>query len=167
MIQALNIAPGAHVAHLGASDDYFTFPLADAIGPEGKVYSVDVEEKSLRMIDKGAIQRRVVNIIETILATPNDPHLPPNGVDLIFTCNTYHHLHDRVAYFTSLSRYLRPEGRITVIDRKEGSWFGSLFGHTTAKETVQREMEAAGYRLVDDFGFLSKQHFQVFEPFRS
>ena len=25
-------------------------------------------------------------------------------------------------------------------------------------------MEAAGYRLIKDFDFLSKQHFQVFSP---
>jgi arsenite methyltransferase len=167
VIQALNIEPGAHIADLGAGGGYFTFPLAEAVGPQGKVYAVDVEEVGLRLIDEQTKQRGMTNV-ELVLATPNDPRLPLNGVDLIFTCNTYHHLPDRVAYFKSLSQSLRPEGRIAILDYKEGGgWFTSLFGHATPKDTIRREMEAAGYRLANDLDFLPKQHFQIFRPNRS
>jgi ubiquinone/menaquinone biosynthesis C-methylase UbiE len=118
------------------------------VGPEGKVYAVDKE--------------RGASNIDLILAADNDPRLPESGVDLIFTCNTYHHLTDRVAYLRSLQRHLRPGGRIAVIDYSRQGWFSRLFGHGTTKETVRSEMEAAGYRLTDDFDFLTGQHFQVF-----
>ncbi|MGH7231471.1 MAG: class I SAM-dependent methyltransferase [Nitrospiraceae bacterium] len=166
VIDALAITPGERVADLGAGGGYFTFLLAKAVGPHGKIYAVDVEDTALRMIDTQAKAREADNV-ELVLATPNDPRLPPSGVDLIFTCNTYHHLHDRIAYFTSLAPHLRPEGRIAILDYKEGGWLGSLFGHATSKETVRREMESAGYRLVNDIDFLAKQHFQVFRPARS
>lgn len=162
VIQALNLTPGMRVADLGAGGGYFTFRLADAVGPEGKVYAVDVEEASLRFIENEAKRRGGVSHVELVRAAPNDPHLPPNGVDLIFTCNTYHHLRDRITYFKSLARYLRPKGRIAIIEYKEGGWLGSLFGHATTKESARREMEAAGYRLINDFDFLPKQHFQLF-----
>ena len=161
VIQGLNLQPDAHVVDLGAGGGYFTFPLAEAVGPEGRVYAVDVDEASLKYIDRQAKQRGVSNL-ELILASQHDPRLPPTGVDLIFTFNTYHHLTDRVAYFKSLARYLRPKGRIAIIDYKEQGWFAALFGHATAKDTVQREMEAAGYRLTNDVDFLTKQHFQIF-----
>ncbi|HET8580831.1 MAG TPA: methyltransferase domain-containing protein [Nitrospiraceae bacterium] len=166
VIQALNIAPGARVADLGADGGYFTFPLAEAVGPEGGVYAVDVDEASLKYIDRQAKQRSVSNI-QLVLATESDPRLPQGGVDLIFTCNTYHHLVDRVSYLKSLARYLHPEGRIAIIDFKEHGWFGALFGHATTKETVRLQMEAAGYRPTHDHDFLSKQHFQVFSLNRS
>jgi arsenite methyltransferase len=165
VIEALHISPGAHVADLGAGGGYFTFPLAEAVGPEGKVYAVDTEDESLRFIEKDAAQRGgMPPQVELVLAKPNDPHLPVHRMDLIFTCDTYHHLPNRVAYLTSLARYLRPNGRIAIIDFKEGSWLGSLFGHATSKDRVRQEMKAAGYRLINDFDFLSKQHFQVFSP---
>lgn len=161
VIQALDLTSGAYVADLGAGGGYFTFKLAEAVGPKGRVYAVDVDKTALHVIEKEAKQRGMTNV-ELFLATPNDPHLPPDGVDFIFTCNTYHHLSDRVTYFKSLARYLRPSGRIAIIDYKEGGWFGSLFGHATTKETVRQELQAAGYLFINDFDFLPKQHFQVF-----
>jgi hypothetical protein len=51
--------------------------------------------------------------------------------------------------------------RIALIDYTP-TGFAWLFGHGTAKEIIRKEMEAAGYRLIENFGYLSKQHFQVF-----
>jgi len=165
VIQALQITPGAHIADLGAGGGYFTFHLAEAVGPEGKVYAVDTDEAALRFIQKEFAQRGgMPRQVDLILAAPNDPHLPAHRIDLMFTCDTYHHLPNRVAYLRSLAQYLQPNGRLAIIDFKEGSWLGSLFGHATSKETVRQEMKAAGYRLINDFDFLAKQHFQVFAP---
>lgn len=163
VIQALSIAPGSRVADLGAGGGYFVWRLAEAVGPEGKVYAVDVDETALRLIEQERAQRGVANV-ELVRATPTDARLPVAGVDLIFTCNTYHHLPDRTAYFQSLARALRPGGRIAVIEYKDS---GGLFGHATPKETVLREMDAAGYRLIREFDFLPRQHFLVFGSTRS
>lgn len=163
VIEALRISRGARVADLGAGGGYFTFPLARAVGPEGKIYAVDTEEESLRFIEKDAAQRGgMPRQIELGLAMPNNPNLPTRDIDLIFMCNTYHHLSDRAAYMRKLQSSLRPDGRIAVIDFKEDSWLGSLFGHANSKDMVRKEMQAAGYRLISDFDFLPKQHFQVF-----
>lgn len=161
VIQALSIRPGAHVADLGAGGGYFTFRLADAVGPAGKVYAVDVDKGNLDYIARRAQEQGYTNV-EVILAQYDDPLLPEAGVDLIFTCNTYHHLENRTDYFASAARYLRPGGRVAVIDLNGSSWFHKLFGHWTSKETIRSEMETGGYQLVSDFDFLSRQNFQVF-----
>jgi arsenite methyltransferase len=161
VIEALDIAPAAQIADLGAGGGYFTFPLAQAVGPQGRVYAVDIDDVGLTMIQREAKQRGVSNIVP-ILAAPDDPGLPPASVDLIFTCNTYHHLRSRVAYFRSLARALRPDGRVAIIDYKDEGWLAALLGHATSKDVVQHEMEAAGYRLLQDHEMLPKQHFQVF-----
>ena len=163
VIQSLSIQPGDHVADLGAGGGYFTFRLADAVGPAGKVYAVDVDKGSLDYIARRAKEQGYTNV-EVILAKYDDPLLPEGGVDLIFTCNTYHHLKNRADYFKSAAQYLRPGGRVAVIDYAGKGWFSRLFGHWTPKETSRSEMEAAGYRLVNDFAFLSRQNFQVFTP---
>ena len=68
----------------------------------------------------------------------------------------------RVAYMKFLAQSLRPNGRIAIIDYKQSSWIGCPLGHATSKEIVRHEMEPAGYRLLNDFDFLPKQHFQIF-----
>ncbi|HXG18464.1 MAG TPA: class I SAM-dependent methyltransferase [Methylomirabilota bacterium] len=164
VIHSLALQPGDHVADLGAGGGYFTFRLADAVGPHGKVYAVDIDKGNLDYIARRAQQHGYTNI-ETILAKPDDPLLPPNSVDVIFTCNTYHHLERRTDYFASAARYLRPGGRVAIIDLNGKGWLHRLFlfGHWTPKETSRKELEAAGYKLTNDFDFLDRQIFQVFK----
>jgi len=40
------------VADLGCGPGYYTFALAELVGPEGKVYAVDLGKKSIRALQK-------------------------------------------------------------------------------------------------------------------
>lgn len=160
VIEKLAIAPGARVADIGAGGGYFTWYLADAVGTEGVVYAVEIDETGLELIRKDKQTRGLTRVIP-ILAEPDDPKLP-EPVDLVFSCDTYHHMKDRVAYFKSLARYLKADGRVAVLDFHPHGFFSGFLGHGTAAEDVRREMETAGYRLVDDFDIIDRQHFQIF-----
>ena len=161
VITALQIRPSEKIADLGAGGGYFTFKLAGAAGPTGKVYAVDVDREMVELITKQAQKDSVTNV-ETILANSNDPLLPKEGVDLIFTSNTYHHFDDRIAYFGRLRKYLSPSGRIAIIDFDRRAWFEGLLSHYTPSEFIKREMEQAGYSLQREFNFLDRQSFQIF-----
>ena len=139
VLQALNLKEGQVVADLGSGSGYFTFLLAKGVGPSGKVYAVDVDPGMNDYVASRARQERYANI-EVILAKPEDPLLPESGVDLIFTCITYHHLEDRVSYFKNASRYLRPGGRIAIIDFNGEGWFTRLIGHWTPREVILQEL---------------------------
>lgn len=161
VIAALQIRPGDRVADLGSGGGYFTFKLAAAVGPTGKVYAVDVDREMVDLIEKQA-QKDSVKNVETILAKTGDPLLPKDGVDLIFTSNTYHHFDDRLAYFTSLRKYLRPSGRVAIIDYDRRAWFEGLLRHYTPSEFIKREMEQAGYSLQQELNLLDRQSFLIF-----
>jgi len=161
VIAALNLHPGEIVADLGSGGGYFTFKLAKAVAPSGKVYAVDVDEDMIELISK-RLKEESGNNVETILATPTDPRLPQTGVDLVFTVNTYHHIADRSAYFANARKYLRPGGRIAIIDLDRRAWLEGLLGHYTPSETIKREMEQAGYTLQQQLDFLDRQSFLIF-----
>lgn len=160
VIQALAVMPGMRVADLGAGGGYFTWPLAEAVGPNGKVFAVEINETGLRMIEEEAKRRAIANVIP-IMATPTDAKLP-EPVDIVFNCDTYHHMSDRTAYFRSLANHLRKNGRVAILDFHKTGLSSGLLGHGTPKERVRQEMEAAGYRLIADHTFIQDQHFQVF-----
>ncbi|MDH4084841.1 MAG: methyltransferase domain-containing protein [Nitrospira sp.] len=161
VIETLSIAPGSRVADLGAGGGYFTWHLAKAVGPRGTVYAVDINKAALDMIFKEMVARGTPNV-RPVRATPNDPRLP-EPVDLVFSCNTYHQMIDRDVYFRSLASSLRPGGRVAILDFEPRGFFSGMFGNRIAKEDVRLEMEAAGYRLVDDHQLIDQQHFQIFE----
>ena len=163
VIAALKIQPGFVVADLGSGGGYFTFKLAEAVGPTGTVYAVDIDQDMIDLITKTAKERAAGNI-EPVLAKANDPRLPKTGADLIFTSNTYHHIDNRVAYFANLRQYLRPGGSVAIIDFDRRAWLEGLLRHYTPTEFIKREMEQAGYRLREEFDFLDRQSFLVFAP---
>lgn len=160
VVQALGLGPGNQVADLGSGGGYFTFRLAKAVGPTGKVYAVDIDEAMNADLRARAAQEGHKNV-EVVLARPDDPRLPPGAIDLVLTSNTYHHLKDRTAYFAKLKKALKPQGRVAIIDFDSRGWMQSV-GHYTDPETIKSEMRAAGYRLEKEHAFLSKQSFLVF-----
>jgi len=163
VIAALDLLPGNRVADLGAGGGYFAFRFADAVGPDGLVYAIDIDPDMIAYLKERAAEGGYRNV-ETVEASAAEPGLPPASVDLLFTCNTYHHIGDRSEYFARVKSALRPGGRVAIIDMNGEGWFSWLFGHATAPETIRSEMEAAGYTLTQQHDFLSDQSFLVFTP---
>ena len=65
VIESLNINLGDHVVDIGAGGGYFTFLLAEAVGPTGRVYAVDVdmditEELEYLVSENGAFNVEVI-----------------------------------------------------------------------------------------------------------
>ena len=161
VIKALKIQAGDQVADLGSGSGYFTFRLADAVGPTGKVYAVDIDAEMNAALAK-RVQDKGYQNIEVVLARPNNPGLPDNTIALIFSSNTYHHLEERVKYFGNLQQDLQPNGRIAIIDFNGEGWLQKIIGHYTPSEVIQRELQEAGYTLEGESAFLPKQGFLIF-----
>ena len=156
VVAALELAPAAQVADLGAGGGYFTFRLADAVGPDGRVYALDVDPDMLGYLRERVRDERRANVV-VIQAGFDDSRLPAESVDLIFVCNTYHHLSDRSAYFAKLRGRLRAGGRIAIVEHESGA-------HGTSPDVIRAELAAAGYRAVEEHTFLAEQLFVIFAP---
>jgi ubiquinone/menaquinone biosynthesis C-methylase UbiE len=113
-VSRLALAPGAVVADIGAGSGVFTLPLARAV-PQGRVYAVDIDRGLVDHIARKAEEARAANV-RPVLGAFTDPQLPARDVDLAFIFDVLHHIEDRATYLRSLASYLRPGGRIAVID---------------------------------------------------
>ena len=160
VIALLGVAEGAQVADVGAGGGYFTFRLARVVGDTGRIYAVDVDEDMVAYLKERAAADEVGNV-EVIHAKLDDPLLPDGRMDLVFTSNTYHHIEQRSHYFVRLRTDLAPKGRVAILDHNDQHWFPRMFGHATPKQTIVDEMTAAGYRLVDDFDVVKRQHVEA------
>jgi len=110
----LGLAPGAVVADIGAGSGVFTLPLARAV-PQGRVYAVDIDQGLVDHIARKAEEARAANV-RPVLGAFTDPRLPTRDLDVAFIFDVLHHIEDRATYLRSLAGYLRPGGRIAVID---------------------------------------------------
>ena len=57
---------------------------------------------------------------------------------------------------------LTSRGRVAIVDYRKGQPRGPPEEHRLSPEQVRKELEAAGYRLVEDHGFLPNQYFLIF-----
>ncbi len=145
-VAKLGLKPGDTVADLGAGSGVFEGALANAVGPTGTVYAVDIDPGLLDAINKKAAEARVTNV-KTVLGKFTDPALPASNVDVAFINDVLHHIEDRSAYLRNLARYLKPSGRIALID-----YHPELGGHRNqpelqvSKEKAASMMAEAGFR---------------------
>jgi ubiquinone/menaquinone biosynthesis C-methylase UbiE len=114
VIEVLEIGPGVKVADIGAGTGIFARPFAAATGRDGTVYAVDINPQLVDYMQRTAREQGLAGL-RTVLAAEDDPRLP-EPVDLVFFCDALHHIEDREVYLGTLRRYLRPGGRLAVID---------------------------------------------------
>ena len=167
VIEALNLKPGLAVADLGSGSGYFTRRFIEAVTESGKVYAVDVEPEMLKYTEESVVHMHRSYTAEFILARPDNPKLPYESIDLLFLCNTYHHLEERAKYFSDTKSSLKPGGRIAIIDFYNDERSGELGfpkHHLVSRETVIAELTKASYRLVREHTFLPRQYFLEFAP---
>lgn len=146
------------IADIGSATGYFPVRFARA-APKGIVIGADIEPGMVHYLNDRAREEKLTNLF-SVLAGMDDPHLPLRA-DLVFICDTYHHINGRVDYFTRLKAQLRKKGRVAVVDFRIESDRGPA--HKLAPTVVEKEMAAAGYKLAESHDFLPDQYFLVFE----
>ncbi|HEY5895966.1 MAG TPA: class I SAM-dependent methyltransferase [Burkholderiales bacterium] len=159
VIQALELAPDAVVADIGAGTGYFSARLSRML-PKGKVYAVDVEPGMVRHLVSRAKREKLLNVT-AVQATPDEARLPEK-IDLALFVDVYHHIDDRRRYFEDLRRALKPGGRVAIIDFTMDSDLGPPPRARVPRAQVARELAAAGYVLADEPDFLPNQYFLIF-----
>ncbi len=158
----LGLKPGDAVADIGAGSGYFTVRLARAVGPSGKVYAVDINPGMLEYVQHRAKEEHLENI-QTVLADPHDPKLASASVDLIFICDTLHHISEREKYYPLLARALKPGGRLVDVDfHKRPLPIGPPVEMKISRAALTEEVKPAGFHLVKDYEFLPYQYFVIF-----
>ncbi len=167
VVKALNITDYMTIADIGAGSGYFTRKFVWAVQDKGMVYAVDIEAVLLKYNEEMADHLHTPYNAKFVVAKEDDPSLPPNSADLVFLCDTYHHLEKRADYFTRVKASLKKNGRVAIIDFWTDGRAGDLgFSpeHLVARETVISEMASAGYTLSKEHTFLPRQYFLEFVP---
>jgi ubiquinone/menaquinone biosynthesis C-methylase UbiE len=162
VLDALQIPPGATVADVGAGVGYFTWRLAQRVGPKGKVIAVDVQQRMLDLMAEN-LKRRNISNVEMVLGGVRDPRLPEGAVDLVLLVDVYHEFSEPEAMTTHIHRALKPNGRLVLVEyRKEDPTIPILPLHKMSVEEVRSEIEPIGFQFREALEFLPTQHILIF-----
>ena len=163
VVAALRIPKGATVIDLGAGVGYFTWRLANQVGPEGRVIATDVQPEMLEMLGKNMRSHGIRNV-EAVLATQRDAQLPTDSnADLVLLVDVYHELTYPALTMQQVLRALKPGGRLVLVEyRKEDPSIPIHPLHKMSVEGARFEIEPTGFEFVEVLDFLPSQHIIVF-----
>ncbi|HWP83631.1 MAG TPA: methyltransferase domain-containing protein [Terriglobia bacterium] len=160
VIEKLRLKPGDIVADIGSGSGTFSIPMAKAIAPNGVLYAVDIDQKMLDYVAEKARKEGVTNL-RTVLGEYEDPKLPVQNVDVAFYHRTLHMIEKRQAHLNNTAKYLKPDGRIVVIDKNRedspGSWMW------LNQSDVDNWMAALSFYPAEKFGVFDDRYFVVYQ----
>lgn len=149
---AMGVRSGATVADVGAGDGFFTGRLARAVGPDGRVFAVDVDENALTRLRKRLEDDGIRNVF-VVKGTATDPRLPERTLDAALIVNAYHEMPQPQQMLSALRSALKPDGRLVIVEpisdaRRSRSRAAQTKGHEIAPEFVLADARRAGFRIV-------------------
>jgi len=96
----------------------------------------------------------------------DDPQLEPGSLDTILMVDAIHYVKDRTTYAKKLAPALAPGGRLVIIDYRPKPMLERPWGpppeQQFPREQLDREMAAAGLKVVQAWDFLPEQFFVVY-----
>ncbi len=116
IMDAVGVRPGMRVGEAGAGRGYFTFPLAQRVGPQGRVFANDISSTSLDVIRERAAREGLSNI-KTVLGETENPRFPEKDLDMIVMVYVLHELERPKPFAKNLHSYLRPGGLLVIVER--------------------------------------------------
>jgi precorrin-6B methylase 2 len=161
-IANMHLSPNSVVADIGAGTGFYTFRIARLV-PKGKVYAVELQDELIKYLSNKKNQSHTGNI-EIIKGDTLRVNLPDSSVDLAFMVDVYHELSYPKEIIRSISRSLKPSGKILLIEYKgEDPSVRIKPLHKTTIAQLSREMNVSGFTLDRSVDFLPIQHFLVFK----
>jgi ubiquinone/menaquinone biosynthesis C-methylase UbiE len=150
---------GQTLAEIGAGEGQLSFTAAKIVGPDGHVYTTELDEEKLTNL-KAAVRRRRLQNVTVVKADPIETNLPEACCDGVFVRHVYHHFSKPDVTDASILRSLKPGGLLAVIDfppRKSLTETAPVNGvpqnrggHGVPKNIVEKELSAAGFELLPE-----------------
>ena len=145
------VKKGQKAADLGCGPGYFTLALAKTVGPEGRVYAVDSDEKAIRAVEKKAAKYEFHNIETHAVSAANLSFIEDESVDFVLAdgllCSMAPQDHEES--IKEIKRILKPARKAVLIAARG---FISHMGKVEWEEILKGfKVESRNYKaLLDD-----------------
>ena len=161
VIKSMSIQPDNVIVDIGSATGYFPVRFAKVV-PQGKVIGVDVEKDMVAYLNNRAREEGIHNLT-SILGEFHNPKIP-EPADIVFICNTYHHIENRVTYFKNIKNKFRPDGKLVIVDFRKGDLpVGPPDKQKISPKHVIKELEKAGFVLTQHQEDLPYQYMLTFK----
>lgn len=134
------------VADIGSGIGYFTFPASEIVGPEGKIYAMDISSEMLNEIEKVIKDKHIFNI-EVVKTKESKLMINDDSVNFAFASTVLHEVDELDSTLQEIKRIMFPGGKIAVIEWKQvKSDFGPPVEHRLDSNMLVEKLKELGFR---------------------
>jgi ubiquinone/menaquinone biosynthesis C-methylase UbiE len=106
------VTNGQVVADLGCGSGYYTLALAECVGPKGRVYAVDFNQKAVRKLEEKAANRGYHNIEARATSAHDLSFIKDRSVDFVLANGLLCSMpNNRPSAVNEIKRILKPSGQ--------------------------------------------------------
>jgi ubiquinone/menaquinone biosynthesis C-methylase UbiE len=138
------VREGMKILDIGCAMGFFSLPLAEMVGCNGRVICVDIQEKMIRSLEKRAQKAGLSDRIETRLCKNNSLGLDDfkGEIDFALASAVVHEVSDVSGFFSEIQKTIKPTGKFLVVEPK---------GRVSKKdfETTVSIAEQNGFEVID------------------
>ncbi len=138
------LSGGMSLADIGCGPGFFTFPAAEIVGKEGRVYAVDVQEEMLDEIRRRTPPENIV------LARSGEREIPveDGSCDMVLLAYVFHEAEDRPPFLEEIKRILKDSGLLILLDwEKRVEEEGPPYEERLAKREAETLLKGAGFEV--------------------
>jgi ubiquinone/menaquinone biosynthesis C-methylase UbiE len=144
ILERLELGPGLSVLDAGCGPGLLAVPIARAVGPEGNVVGLDVQEGMLEKARAAAALAHVSNLT-FLRAGLGEGRLPAAAFDRAVLVTVLGEIPDRTAALREIYSSLKPGGFLSITEVLPDPDY-------QPRGTVKRLAQGAGFRVGREFG---------------
>lgn len=159
VIRLMGLVPGDRVADIGACSGYWAWTFSPVVGPRGKVYAVDIDDRvSIPFMQEWKRRHSFANV-EVVWSRPDDVCLKPASIEHGFMCEAHFFLQQdnlgepSLRCLKSLFRAIRPGGTLTVLEWR----YNATLGGTISFQRLTEPFKQAGFTVASESSLLHDQ----------
>jgi ubiquinone/menaquinone biosynthesis C-methylase UbiE len=149
LARELYLKPGDRVADIGCGNGAYTIALSHEVGDSGQVYAVDIHREMLHTLAQ-KLQRENITNVELLWADIEKfIQIDAYSLEAVVLSNVLFQLETIPNALTNISRILKPEGQLLVVE-----WSGTHGGigphgnHVVEEAEAERLVVEAGFRIL-------------------
>ena len=160
IMDEIGVKPGMIIAEIGAGEGFFTFFLAQRVGPHGRILANDIDPVDLRTLKNRATREGIPNI-EVIQGEIEDPLLPDQELDMMIMVYVLHHLDKPILFTKNLKKYLKPGIPLVIIERNTDHERAHPPSFMTKRQVLEA-MGETGFKLMEELTFLPRDTIYIY-----
>ena len=154
VVSQFHIREGDVVADFGAGSGFFVQVLSNAVGPQGRVYALEIQKMLVEKIGAMVLSLGLSNVDTKWcdLEAAQGSKLQSDELDVATVVNTLYQAEDKSAFLTEVHRVLRVGGKLLVIDWTDiETGLGPNAEHLITAADCTALVESHGFVLDRDF----------------